>query len=70
MTGRQQFWLEAAARKGAKMERKQQSSSISPQPDAEKKKKESTKLSEEELKKVAGGLSSDPCEGGQLARTR
>jgi len=39
-------------------EQKQESTSISPQPDAEKenKKKESTALSEEELKKVSGGF--------------
>jgi bacteriocin-like protein len=39
-------------------ERKQEPTSISPQPDAEKenKKKESTALSDEELKKVSGGL--------------
>jgi hypothetical protein len=49
-------------------EQKQDSTSISPQPDAENK-KQSTELGEEELKKVTGGaLSSDPCEGGQLQR--
>ena len=47
-------------------EKKLQSTSISPEPDAENKKKESTELSEEELKKVSGG-SSDPCEGGESA---
>ena len=38
-------------------EQKQQPTSISPQPDAEKenKKKKSTELSEEQLKKVSGG---------------
>ena len=36
-------------------EKKQQSTSISPEPDAENKKKQSTELSEEELKKVSGG---------------
>jgi bacteriocin-like protein len=38
-------------------EQKQEPTSISPQPDAEKenKKKKSTELSEEELKKVSGG---------------
>jgi bacteriocin-like protein len=43
-------------------EQKQQPTSISPQPDAEKenKKKKSTELSEEQLKKVSGG---DGCEG-------
>ena len=35
-------------------EQKQQSTNISPQPDAEKK-TQSTELSEEELKKVSGG---------------
>jgi bacteriocin-like protein len=35
-------------------EKKQQSTNISPQPDAEKK-TQSTELSEEELKKVSGG---------------
>jgi bacteriocin-like protein len=38
-------------------EKKQQSTSISPEPDAENKKKQSTELSEEELKKVSGGAS-------------
>jgi bacteriocin-like protein len=33
----------------------QQSTNISPQPDAENKKKQSAELSEEELKKVSGG---------------
>ena len=47
-------------------EKKQQSTSISPEPDAENKKKQSTELSEEELKKVSGG-SGDPCEGGEVA---
>ena len=48
-------------------EKKQQSTNISPEPDAAKKKGlESTELSEEELKKVSGG-SSDPCEGGEAA---
>ena len=37
-------------------EKKQQSTSISPEPDAENKKKQSTELSEEELKKVSGGF--------------
>ena len=38
-------------------EKKQQSTNISPEPDAAKKKGlESTELSEEELKKVSGGL--------------
>ena len=46
-------------------EKKRQSSSISPQPDAEKKKNESTELSQKELNKVAGGLREDPCMGGQ-----
>ena len=36
-------------------EKKQQSTSISPEPDAENKKKQSTELSEEELEKVSGG---------------
>ena len=36
-------------------EKKQQSTSISPKPDAKNKKKQSTELSEEELKKVSGG---------------
>jgi bacteriocin-like protein len=36
-------------------EKKLQSTSISPEPDAENKKKQSTELSEEELKKVTGG---------------
>ena len=37
-------------------EKKQQSTSISPEPDAENKKKQSTELSEDELKKVSGGF--------------
>jgi bacteriocin-like protein len=37
-------------------EKKLQSTSISPKPDAENKKNQSTELSEEELKKVTGGL--------------
>ena len=37
-------------------EKEQQSTNISPEPDAENKKKQSTELSEEELKKVSGGL--------------
>ena len=36
-------------------EKKLQSTSISPEPDAENKKKQSTELSEEELNKVTGG---------------
>jgi bacteriocin-like protein len=36
-------------------EKKPQSTSISPQPGAENKKKQSTELSEEELSKVSGG---------------
>jgi bacteriocin-like protein len=36
-------------------EQKQESTNISPQPDAENKKKQSAELSEEELKKVSGG---------------
>jgi len=72
MAGGQYVWLQAAARKeprkGVTMsdqEKKRQSSSISPQPDAEKKKNESTELSQKELNKVAGGLREDPCMGGQ-----
>jgi len=37
-------------------EKEQQSTNISPEPDAENKKKQSTELSEEELKKVSGGF--------------
>jgi hypothetical protein len=36
-------------------EKKQQSTSISPEPDAENKKKQGSELGEEELKKVSGG---------------
>jgi bacteriocin-like protein len=36
-------------------QKQQRSTNISPQPDAENKKKQSTELSEEELKKVSGG---------------
>jgi hypothetical protein len=36
-------------------EKKQQSTNISPEQDAENKKKQNTELGEEELKKVSGG---------------
>jgi bacteriocin-like protein len=40
------------------MEQKQETTSISPQPDAENKKK-STEMNDEELKKVSGGAMPD-----------
>jgi bacteriocin-like protein len=45
-------------------EQNKDSTNISPHPDAENKKKESPELSEEELKKVTGGVGSTPVSSG------